>query len=122
MRPTARDPIAVAARLAAGLAALLLVASPAQALDPTRRVAQYHHTAWTHRDGIPPSVAAIAQTLDGFLWLGSDTGLFRFDGVHAEAFGRAQTRGVAVTTLATSAEGELWAGLMDGTLARVRGE
>nr|MEA2797488.1 hypothetical protein [Phenylobacterium sp.] len=124
MRTTARDLIAVAGRLAAGLAAAaLLVGSPAQALDPTRHIAQYHHTAWTpRRDGIPAIIHAIAQTPDGFLWLGAGAGLFRFDGVRAEEFGREQTRGVAVAAMATSVEGDLWVGLWDGTLARVRGE
>jgi signal transduction histidine kinase len=122
MRPTARDLIAVAARLAAGLAALLLAGSPAQALDPARHVAQFHHTAWAYRDGVPSNIHAIAQTPDGFLWLGSAAGLFRFDGVRAEGFGREQTRGAAVAALATSAEGDLWVGLFGGTLARIRGE
>ena len=122
MRATARDLIAAAGRLAAGLAAALLVGGPAQALDPTRHIAQYHHTAWTYRDGIPPNVTAIGQTPDGFLWLGSDSGLARFDGVSAEPFGREQTRGAAVAVLATSVDGDLWVGMLDGTLARVRGE
>jgi signal transduction histidine kinase len=122
MRTTARDLIAGAGRLAAGLAAALLVGSPAQALDPARHVAQYHHTAWTYRDGIPPNIHAIAQTPDGFLWLGAGDGLFRFDGVRAETFDREQTGGAAVESLATSVEGDLWVGLSDGTLARVRGE
>ena len=88
MRTRARNLIAGVARLATGLAAALLVGGPAQALDPARLVTQYHHTAWTYSDGIPPNIFAIAQTRDGFLWLGSGSGLFRFDGVRAEAVGR----------------------------------
>jgi signal transduction histidine kinase len=122
MRTTTRDLIVGARRLAAGLAAALLVGTPAQALDPTRHVAQYHHTGWTYRDGIPPNIHAIAQTPDGFLWLGTEGGLFRFDGVRAEEFGREQTRGAEAAALATSAEGDLWVGLFSGALARVRGE
>ena len=122
MRNTARDLIAGARRLAVVLFAALLVGSPARALDPTRHVSQYHHTGWTYRDGIPPNIHAIAQTPDGFLWIGSEGGLFRFDGVRAEAFGREQTEGVAVEALATSVGGDLWVGMLGGTLARVRGE
>lgn len=122
MRTTARDLIAAVRRLAAGMVATLLVWSPAQALDPTRHVSQYHHTAWTYRDGIPANIHAIAQTPDGFLWLGAVAGLFRFDGVRAEAFGRAQTEDAEVASLATSVEGDLWVGLFGGTLARVRGD
>ncbi|MDB5464838.1 MAG: histidine kinase [Phenylobacterium sp.] len=122
MRTTARNLIAVAGWLAAGLAAALLIGSPAQALDPTRHVAQYHHTGWTYRDGIPPNIFAIAQTPDGFLWLGSIDGLVRFDGVRAEAFGREQLGRAAVASMATSAGGDLWIGTFTGTLVRVRGE
>ncbi|MBV8681396.1 MAG: hypothetical protein JO111_00880 [Caulobacteraceae bacterium] len=64
---------------------LILLAStaapPAQALDPSLRVTQYGHTAWKLSEGFPGGVVtAIAQTPDGWLWLGGD-GLRRFDGV-----------------------------------------
>jgi signal transduction histidine kinase/sugar lactone lactonase YvrE len=43
---------------------------------------QYAHTSWTARDGYSlGAVFAMAQTPDGYLWLGSEFGLFRFDGV-----------------------------------------
>jgi ligand-binding sensor domain-containing protein len=66
-------------------ACVFLLSSPqtVSALDPARSLAQYHHTAWTFKDGMPPNTFAIAQTPDGFLWLGSTTGLYRFDGVRA---------------------------------------
>jgi signal transduction histidine kinase len=121
MRARAGNLIAAAARLAA-LVAALLIASPAPALDPARHVAQYHHTAWAYRDGVPPGVRAIAQTTDGFLWLGAAGGLFRFDGVRAESFGGEQMRGKVVRALATSPEGDLWAALWDGALVRIRGD
>src|SRR3990170_991462 len=63
-------------------AALLLFANPAPGLDPNTALTQYGHTAWRVRDGYfagPPS--AVAQTRDGFLWIGTQTGLIRFDGV-----------------------------------------
>ena len=54
------------------------------ALDPSLQVSQYGHTAWTARDGFSVgSIFAMAQTPDGYLWLGSEFGLFRFDGLHA---------------------------------------
>ena len=46
-----------------------------------------HHTAWTLRDGAPAEVFALAQTTDGYLWLGTSTGLVRFDGVEFERVG-----------------------------------
>ena len=52
------------------------------ALDPAVRISQYAHTAWRVRDGvIGSSPHAVGQTTDGYLWIGSDAGLVRFDGV-----------------------------------------
>ena len=44
-------------------------------------LSQYYHTSWTVRDGAPSNMWNIAQTSDGFLWIASDSGLYRFDGV-----------------------------------------
>src|SRR5271168_2484529 len=54
----------------------------ASALNPSRQISQYAHTAWHTEDGLfsgTPSV--IAQTTDGYLWIGTNIGLERFDGV-----------------------------------------
>ena len=54
------------------------------ALDPSLDISQYSHTAWTFRDGFPVgNIFAIAQTSDGYFWLGGEFGLFQFDGVRA---------------------------------------
>lgn len=63
----------------------LLLAWPAHALDPTLSLGQLHHSAWRGVDGAPTHVLALAQTEDGYLWLGTGGGLFRFDGVRFEA-------------------------------------
>ena len=56
--------------------------SYAFALDPTLDVNQYAHTSWKIRDGFSKAaIASIAQTSDGYLWLGTEFGLLRFDGV-----------------------------------------
>ena len=61
---------------------LLLGTPPVLALNPSLDIGQYGHTAWTARDGFSAgTIFAIAQTPDGYLWLGSEFGLFRFDGV-----------------------------------------
>ncbi len=53
-----------------------------EALNPLLDISQYRHTAWTIRDGFTIGTAfAMAQTPDGYLWLGTDFGLFRSDGV-----------------------------------------
>jgi len=54
----------------------------ALALNPSLDISQYGHTAWKIRDGFAPGTAfAMAQTPDGYLWLGTEFGLFRSDGV-----------------------------------------
>ena len=60
-------------------------AAAASAQQPPQTLSQLYHTAWTMRDGAPATVEALAQTADGFLWLGSSTGLFLFDGVRFDA-------------------------------------
>src|SRR5215813_487615 len=62
--------------------ALLLASRPASALDPKVRITQYRHTAWRVQDGAFESAPnAITQTADGYIWIGTDSGLVRFDGV-----------------------------------------
>jgi len=64
--------------------AATLLASPSAtfALDPSLQIGQYAHTSWTLRDGYSlGGVFAMAQTPDGYLWLGGEFGLFRFDSV-----------------------------------------
>ena len=58
----------------------LSLAHPALCLDPDRSISQFAHTAWRIQDGFDVG-ASIAQTPDGYLWLGTPTGLLRFDGV-----------------------------------------
>jgi signal transduction histidine kinase/ligand-binding sensor domain-containing protein len=64
------------------MAACALVAARAQALNPERPISQYGHTAWRHSEGTFSGIPnAITQTADGYLWIGTETGLLRFDGV-----------------------------------------
>ena len=44
------------------------------------------HESWTFKEGAPEGVSTLAQTADGYLWLGTPNGLFRFDGVRFELF------------------------------------
>src|ERR1041385_2001808 len=71
--------------IAMSMARAIILASAfrsALALDPALELSQYAHKAWKVRDGFSNgSINAIAQTPDGYLWLGTDFGLSRFDGV-----------------------------------------
>jgi ligand-binding sensor domain-containing protein len=67
--------------LAAALA-IAAIAANAYALDPSRTLTQYVHRIWQVQQGLPQAwIYSIAQTHDGYLWLGTQTGLVKFDGV-----------------------------------------
>ena len=71
----------IAAMLGSCVACVLLLAGPAYALDPNKRITQYIHTSWRVRDGSAPTSAySIAQTSDGFLWFIAGD-MATFDGV-----------------------------------------
>src|ERR1700721_3806213 len=63
-----------------------LFSAPAFALDPEKSILQFVHTAWTAKDGAPADIVAITQTKNGYLWLGTPTGLFSFDGIRFAHF------------------------------------
>src|SRR5260370_41723260 len=64
-----------------GLGVLVASCRCAFALDPSLDISQYAHTAWRIREGsFKGVIQAIAQTPDGYLWLGTEFGLLRFDG------------------------------------------
>ncbi len=73
------------------LALLWLGTPPARALEPGRALTQYQTKHWGPEDGMPcNNVLAVTQTADGYLWLGTEEGLVRFDGVRTEFFERLQ--------------------------------
>jgi len=59
---------------------------PAVSLDLDRSVSQFYHTFWSEKDGAPSQISSLAQTVDGYLWIGSARGLFHFDGVRFEEY------------------------------------
>jgi len=69
-------------------AALVLVAAhSASALEPTTPLANYARQSWVMENGLPQNtIHALAQTPDGFVWLGTEAGLVRFDGVGFQVF------------------------------------
>jgi len=96
------------------------------ALDPSLDVSQYAHTAWTVRDGFSlGNIYAMAQTPDGYLWLGSEFGLFRFDGVHAIQWQPPAGQHLPdrnINSLLVTREGTLWIGTFAGLVALSRGK
>src|SRR4029450_3503291 len=60
----------------------VLATRPAAALDEKTRITQYRHTAWRVQEGAFESAPnAITQTADGYIWIGTDSGLVKYDGV-----------------------------------------
>ncbi len=96
--------------------------SPAWALDRDRTLDQFHHTRWTAKEGAPLGIRKMSQTRDGWLWLGSTSGLYRFDGVRFERAAPPEDPNFGtqpVSTLAAGPQGELWIGLLAGGIARI---
>jgi len=56
------------------------------AIPIERKIYQLQHENWKAKDGAPASISTIAQTDDGYLWLGTSAGLYRFDGVNFELY------------------------------------
>ena len=94
----------------------------ASALDPTRTVSQYLHDSWGTERGLPgESITGIAQTSDGYLWIGTDRGLIRFDGFNFHQFRRARADEFQVgpvRTLLVDASDNLWILLQDTQVFR----
>ncbi|HYY98094.1 MAG TPA: two-component regulator propeller domain-containing protein, partial [Pyrinomonadaceae bacterium] len=93
-----------------------LLCSPAAALERDQPLAQLYHTTWNERDGLSGAVTALAQTTDGFLWVGTTGGLFRFDGLRFESYmpGNGPLPSVSVSALMAVPDGALWVGYTRG--------
>src|ERR1700737_3856402 len=99
------------------------VASGGQA-HPHNAIQGYSHQAWQALEGLPQgSVQSILQTRDGFLWVGTEGGLARFDGLHFDVFKNLNTGGIKINyieVLYESRDAALWIGTRDGGLIRMK--
>jgi len=103
-----------------GFLCLLAVAGPAAALPAEVGIANTSHTRWTALEGGPPPVMAMAQTPDGWLWLGTSDGLYRFDGdrfVRYALPARGLLTRARIAGLHADANGKLWIIYVAGRLS-----
>ena len=112
------------ALLVATAGAFLSPSSLEAGLDPSKAITQYVYDRWTAESGLPQSsVLAIAQTPDGYLWLGTEEGIVRFDGVRFVNFNKRNTPGLEseeVDALLVDHRGDLWIGTRGGGLTLLR--
>lgn len=102
----------------------LLHARVSIALDPGKALTQYRLDSWRTEQALPQdTVQTVLQTRDGYLWVGTQEGLARFDGVRFRVWDERTTPelgGGSVLSLLEDSRGRLWIGLVGG-IARLEG-
>jgi signal transduction histidine kinase/ligand-binding sensor domain-containing protein len=104
--------------------AFVCIVNPAGALTPHKEISKYIRHQWSTEDGFPGGpVYAISQTPDGYLWIGAEKGLVRFDGFSFRLFQSSDLPEIPagpVLGLAVDGEGNLWARVRGPRLLRYR--
>ena len=104
-------------RIALGAASMLLLCPRASALNPGLELSQYAHTAWPARERFMGTTQSIVQTADGYLWLGTEFGLVRFDGTRFSPWTSPAGERLPssnIMTLLAARDGTLWVGTIGG--------
>jgi ligand-binding sensor domain-containing protein/signal transduction histidine kinase/CheY-like chemotaxis protein len=100
----------------------LSLTTPACSLDPHKSITQYLHTVWRSDDGLPQnSIQALLRTRDGYLWIGTQEGLVRFNGLEFKVFNKATTDAIRhndIRALYEDRSGVLWIGTFGGGIVR----
>jgi PAS domain S-box-containing protein len=102
---------------------ILFLCIPLYAIDRDRGLDQLYHTGWTYAEGAPGEVHALAQTTDGYLWLGTATGLFRFDGTRFQPYMPQSGQTFPqrdVLSLFAVPDGGLWVGYRYGGVSLIK--
>ncbi len=107
------------------LVSVLIGVAPADTAAP-RPISQLVHTRWTPKEGGPSGVRSIAQTRDGYIWIGTFFGLMRFDGVRFVKYTPLSgdtLPGEEISRLLATQDGSLWftAGGGGGVVTRLKG-
>ena len=84
------------------------------------------HTSWTRRDGAPGDITSLAQTKDGYLWVGSSLSLYRFDGLRFALYPfeskNSTLPSLNVCSLAADLEGGLWVAMCNATIIHLKAD
>jgi PAS domain S-box-containing protein len=119
----ARSPILSCLLLAIGGSVSYSAPHPAAHVDPTEALRIYAHDIWQVENGLPQdAVQTITQTTDGYIWLGTEEGLVRFDGARFTVFNRKNTPALKesyVRVLFPDPDGALWIGGRSSGLTRL---
>ena len=99
--------------------------STAQALDPNHKLTQYVHRTWQTQAGLSQaSIYVVTQTRDGYLWVGTQSGVARFDGVEFQPIRALQANSLGdvwARAMVEDAAGRVWITTNDFHLIRVTG-
>jgi signal transduction histidine kinase/ligand-binding sensor domain-containing protein len=101
------------------LCALLFLSAPSWAVDPRNHISQYGHTVWKTVDGVVVGPEKVTQTTDGYIWLATNSGLLRFDGVKFSSWSLPAWQSLpsqGISALLGSRDGSLWIGLYSGLI------
>jgi signal transduction histidine kinase/ligand-binding sensor domain-containing protein len=102
---------------------ILFLCIPLYGIDRDRKLDQLYHTGSTYAEGAPGEVNALAQTTDGYLWLGTATGLFRFDGTRFQPYKPQSGQSFPqrhVLSLFAVPDGGLWVGYRYGGVSFIK--
>jgi len=105
-------------RIVALFVILAIWLAPARGLNPNSQLSQFGHAAWRIQDGFFNGAPfAVAQTADGYLWIGTSSGLFRFDGVQFVPWVPTSGQHLPaqlIVVLVAAKDGGLWIGTGNG--------
>ncbi|MCX6120816.1 MAG: triple tyrosine motif-containing protein [Ignavibacteriales bacterium] len=105
---------------------IVCTVSSALALDPQKTINQYGHNVWLKQNGLPANAVNVGlQGRDGYLWLGTSAGLFRFDGVNFTPVNTNPKDSKVIETISTlcfSRDSNLWVGTTFSNLRRIKNE
>ncbi|MCI0611535.1 hypothetical protein L0244_00955, partial [bacterium] len=109
----------------AGLASTLLFSSPLFAVDPKKRITQYDIRLYQAEHGLPMNdMKTVFQGSKGYIWLGCQEGLVRFDGVRFVLFDKSKYPGLRenfIWDIKEDWEGNLWLATNGGGVSRFDG-